>query len=130
MYRSSPTERTSPWRRRVIGAQAFYYAVTGLWPVIHMASFEAVTGPKVDDWLVKMVGLLAAAIGLSLGTAVFRGETRSVAVGALALTSAMAFAAIDLWYGLSGRISPIYFADAAVEIGIIGALASLPRSGL
>lgn len=73
-----------------------------------MPSFEAVTGPKVDDWLVKMVGLLAAAIGLSLGAAVLRGETGSAVAGTLALTSAMAFAAIDLWYGLSGRISPIY----------------------
>jgi energy-converting hydrogenase Eha subunit E len=123
-------EGALPWRRRVIGAQAFYYTVTGIWPVIHMASFEAVTGPKVDDWLVKMVGLLAAAIGLSLGTAVFRGQTQGAVVGTLAVTSAAAFAGIDLWYGLSGRISPIYLADSALQIGIIAALAWSPRSRL
>jgi energy-converting hydrogenase Eha subunit E len=128
MYDRVVPEGASPWRRRVVGAQAFYYTLTGVWPVIHMASFEAVTGPKVDDWLVKMVGLLAAAIGLSLGAAVLRGETRNAVVGTLALTSAMAFAAIDLWYGLSGRISPIYLADAAVQIGIIAALAWSSRS--
>jgi hypothetical protein len=112
----------SSWRRLVIAAQASYYVVTGLWPIIHLRSFEVVTGPKEDDWLVHTVGLLAAAIGGSLGTAVLRFETHGAAVTALAMTSALAFAAIDLWYGLNGRISPIYLADAVVELGLIALL--------
>jgi hypothetical protein len=112
----------SGWHTRVVAAQAAYYAATGVWPIFHLRSFEAVTGPKVDDWLVHMVGLLAAAIGASLGTAVLRGETQAAAVGTLAMTSAFAFAAIDLWYGLSGRISPIYLGDAAVQVGLMLAL--------
>jgi hypothetical protein len=109
----------SDWRKHLIAGQAAYYFLTGLWPVIHLRSFEAVTGPKVDDWLVHMVGLLAAAIGSSLGAAVLTDQTRGAVVGTLAITSASAFAAIDLWYGLSGRISPIYLADAAIQIGLI-----------
>jgi hypothetical protein len=107
------------WRRRVIAAQALYYVVTGLWPLFHLRSFEAVTGPKTDDWLVHTVGLLAAAIGASLGTAVLRRQTQGAVVSTLATTSAFAFAAIDLWYGLSGRIPPIYLADAAAQLGLI-----------
>ena len=112
------TERLR-WQPQVMGAQAAYYLLTGVWPIIHLQSFEAVTGPKVDDWLVRMVGLLAAAIGATLGVAVRRGRSRALEPIALALLSAMAFAAIDLWYGLSGRISPIYLVDGAVELGFI-----------
>jgi hypothetical protein len=105
-------------RSTVIRGQSVYYVVTGLWPLVHLSSFEAVTGPKTDDWLVHMVGLLAAAIGIALGAAVRRAEI-GAAIGVLAISSALAFAAIDLWYGLSGRISAIYFADAMVQLLVI-----------
>jgi hypothetical protein len=107
------------WRRRVLSVQAVYYVVTGIWPLIHLPSFEAVTGPKTDDWLVHTVGLLAATIGLSLGTAVLRDEANDPVVGTLAVSAALAFAAIDLWYGLGGRIPQIYLADAAVQLVLI-----------
>jgi hypothetical protein len=109
----------------VIRAQSLYYLVTGLWPVVHLRSFEAVTGPKTDDWLVHMVGLLAAAIGISLATAVQRDELRPTAVRVLAISSALAFAGIDVWYGFSGRISPIYLGDAVIEIGLVVLLLTL-----
>jgi hypothetical protein len=100
-----------------MGSQGAYYALTGLWPIIHLPSFEALTGPKVDDWLVRTVGLLATTIGIALGVAALRGEARTVTAVVLAAGSALAFAGIDLWYGLGGRISPIYLADAVVELG-------------
>jgi energy-converting hydrogenase Eha subunit E len=105
-------------RRDVLRAQGAYFLMTGLWPLVHMASFEAVTGPKVDDWLVRMVGLLAAVIGGTLYLAAQRG-TRALEVMVLAVSSALAFAAIDTWYAMKGRISPIYLADAALEIAIV-----------
>ena len=91
------------WRRRLVGTQAVYYGTTGLWPLVHLTSFELVTGPKIDDWLVHMVGLLAAVIGIVLGLAAARNRVWSAEVVTLAGGSALAFAAIDLWYGLSGR---------------------------
>ena len=106
----------------LLAIQSAYYGVTGIWPILHMPSFEVVTGPKIDDWLVHMVGLLAAAIGAVLGVATARKRVRSPEVVLLAVTSAAAFAAIDLWYGLSGRISPVYLADAGVEICLIAGL--------
>lgn len=111
-------------RSHVLRTQGIYYVLTGLWPVIHMPSFEAITGPKVDDWLVKMVGLLAFVIGGTLILASQRAN-RSLEVLWLAVTSALAFAMIDVWYALNGRISPIYLADAAVEIAIVLLLVTL-----
>ncbi|MGE5926145.1 MAG: hypothetical protein ACM357_02240 [Gemmatimonadota bacterium] len=120
-----------PVARFVLQGQSVYYVVTGLWPIVHLGSFEAITGPKVDDWLVKMVGLLAATIGVTLGVAV-RHRRWTAEVRTLAILSALSFAAIDLRYALTGRISPIYLADAAIEIGIaalLGAAFLLARRG-
>lgn len=111
-------------RNSVLRTQGFYYVLTGLWPVIHMPSFEAITGPKVDDWLVKMVGLLAAVIGSTLSLASQRAN-QSLEIFWLAVSSALAFTVIDVWYALGGRISPIYLADAAVEIAIVLLLVTL-----
>ena len=98
-------------------AQGSFYLLTGVWPLVSMRTFEAVTGPKADDWLVQMVGLLAAVIGTVLLTALRSGRAHEVLL--LAAGSAASFAAIDLRYGLSGRISPIYLADAVVELGFL-----------
>jgi hypothetical protein len=116
------------WRWRLLAFQSGYYGVTGIWPILHLPSFEAVTGPKIDDWLVHMVGLLAAVIGVVLGSATVRHRVRSPEVVLLAGTSAAAFAAIDLWYGLIGRISPIYLADAGLQICLIAGLVITRRT--
>jgi hypothetical protein len=115
------------WRRRLLMLQAGYYGITGIWPLMHLRSFEAVTGPKTDDWLVHMVGLLAAAIGLVLGVSVRRGSVPTPEITLLAMSSALAFAAIDVWYGLIGRISPVYLGDAVVQICLILGLIFLGR---
>lgn len=39
-----------------------FYLAAGLWPIVSLHSFEAVTGPEQDDWLVKTIGGLIAAI--------------------------------------------------------------------
>ena len=44
--------------RRLLLAEGVYFFLTGLWPVVHLPSFIAVTGPKRDLWLVRTVGLL------------------------------------------------------------------------
>lgn len=65
------------WRRRLIAFQAAYYLAMGLWPLVQLPSFEAVTGPKTDDWLVHMVGLLAGVIGAALGVAAVHDRHRA-----------------------------------------------------
>ena len=70
----------NPQLQFLLRAQGGYYMATGLWPIVHFRSFEAVTGPKVDDWLVRMVGLLAATIGTALLLAAQRKNTSLEAV--------------------------------------------------
>jgi hypothetical protein len=100
----------------VMLVQGVYYLVTGLWPIVHMASFEAVTGPKTDDWLVETVGLLAASIGATLVVHA-RGPTAPAFV--LAAATAASFAAIDIVHTVLGTISPVYLADAVVQAAFL-----------
>jgi hypothetical protein len=112
---------TSP-RSRILAFQSTYYILTGLWPLVHFASFELVTGPKTDDWLVRMVGLLVVLIGVTLAIAVRRGAVHTLEITVLAAGATLAFSFIDIWYALSGRISCIYLADAALELVLLAAL--------
>ena len=109
--------------RVVLRLQGVYYLVTGLWPVIDMRSFELITGPKTYDWLVRMVGLLAASIGLTLLVAARRLRPSAEGV-LLSCTSALSFAAIDVVYVFTGRIREIYLLDAIVELCFIALLLS------
>lgn len=93
--------------------QGFYFLLTGVWPLLNMRTFEAVTGPKVDRWLVKTVGVLVGVIGLSL----LRAERRpSATTTTLAVGSAAGLGAIDLIYASRGRISRVYLLDAVLEL--------------
>lgn len=83
-----------------------------------MRTFEAVTGKKHDRWLVQMVGLLATSIGLSLWLD-SRSEEAQPPSLALSYASALAFAGIDIVHACRRRISPIYLADAAIELAIL-----------
>jgi energy-converting hydrogenase Eha subunit E len=107
--------------RIVLRIQAAIYVSTGVWPLINLASFEQVTGPKTDDWLVYTVGLLLAAIGVTLWLGA-RSERPNSAFVFLAAATAASLAVIDLTYALSGRISSIYLLDAAGEIVLLAAI--------
>lgn len=106
------------WSERLSLLQGGFYVATGLWPIVHLRSFEAVTGPKLEGWLVKTVGALITVIG---GTLLFAGRRRSVGpeVRLLGVGSAAAFTAVDLVYTAKRRISPVYLLDAAAESALI-----------
>jgi hypothetical protein len=97
--------------------QGLFYVATGLWPLIDILSFQIVTGPKTDLWLVRTVGVLVTVIG-SVLVAASRARRVTAEVVLLAVGSALGLAAIDLRYALVGRISAVYLADAAVELGL------------
>lgn len=100
--------------------QGAFFAVTGIWPLISPGTFQKVTGPKVDFWLVKTVGILIAVIGSALmldgGKRRVTSSTRLLAVG-----SSLGLAAIDVYYAGVRRISPVYLLDAVVELALVGA---------
>lgn len=97
--------------------QGVFYVLTGVWPLLDMVSFQLVTGPKTDLWLVRTVGVLVTVVGAVLISASRRNRVTDEIV-LLATGSALGLAAIDLIYSLSGRISAVYLADAAGEIGL------------
>jgi hypothetical protein len=105
--------------RKVAAAQAGYYVLTGIWPLAHRRSFEALTGRKIDWWLVETVGLLVTSIGVAAGLAARTGRvTPELAVAAAGTAGSLA--TIDVVYVAAGAIPPTYLADAAVELGLVG----------
>lgn len=104
-----------------LALQGAYFAATGVWSLVHIDSFQRVTGPKTDLWLVKTVGALVGVIGGALMAAAVRGR-QTDEVRALAMGSAAALAAIDVTYVAKRRISPIYLADAVAELVLMAAL--------
>jgi hypothetical protein len=103
---------------RLAWAQGIYFLVTGIWPVVSPGTFQWVTGPKVDVWLVKTVGLLIAVIAVALLLAARRKRVPPE-IRFLAWGSAAALAAVDVVYALADRIWDIYLLDAMAEAGII-----------
>jgi hypothetical protein len=105
-----------PWVSR---AQGTYYLATGIWPVLNRRSFEAVSGRKRDYWLVRTIGLITAAAGLSITLAGPRKDNASDTV--LKVGTATGFAAIDLGYGLTRRISAVYLVDGVIQLAFVAA---------
>jgi hypothetical protein len=115
---SVPDTRPASPHRRVAAAQGVYFVLMGIWPLFGINSFQAVTGPKMDLWLVYTVGCLVAAIGASLLVAAFTGRT-SLEIVVLAVASATALAGIDLVFVVRGVISWVYLLDALAEGGLV-----------
>ncbi len=95
--------------------QGGYFLLTGVWPLISMATFLGVTGPKTDLWLVKTVGAIIGVIGGVLLIAGMHGRV-TPEIALLAAGSAAALACVDVIYTLKRTIAPIYLADAVAEI--------------
>ena len=101
--------------RTIALVQGLYYGLTGLWAVLDIQSFQLVTGPKADLWLVKTVGLLVLVVGIVLVTA---GLRQRLALETVLLGSGccLVLAWVSAWYALKGVIAPIYLLDALLEL--------------
>jgi hypothetical protein len=116
---SSPPGANLPWSQQgVLVAQGLYFLLTGLWPIVDIASFQAVTGPKTDLWLVRTVGVLIAVIGSVLLLAA-RQERPPTEVIALGIGAAAGLTVVDLVIVFTRTVSPIYLLDAVLEGAIV-----------
>jgi len=97
---------------------ALYFGIGGLWAVIGKRSFQAVSGPKVDYWLVRTVGGLLLVVGAVIAVADIRNritpEIRWLAVG-----SSTVLSVIGVVYAIRNRIHKIYLLDAFINILLI-----------
>lgn len=109
-----------PSRRSVAFVQAGYYGPSGLWPIFGLRSFEWITGPKVDGWLVKTVGALVSVVGGVLGLAAYRRRL-TPEMELLAVGTALSLAAVDVVTVSRRRIRRIYLLDAAANLALVAA---------
>lgn len=99
-------------------AQGLFYLLTGLWAIVSIRTFQMVTGPKRDLWLVKTVGAIVAVVGAVLILAGLRSQV-TFEIFVLAVGNCLALAAVDINYVSKGVIAKIYLWDAAAEIGLV-----------
>ena len=104
--------------RMVSTAQGLFYVAGAGWALVDIRSFEAVTGPKVDEWLVKTVALLLIVSATIFLMAACRQRVSSEVI-ILAIGNALALTAIDVVYVSLRRISPIYLLDAAAHVALL-----------
>jgi hypothetical protein len=100
-------------------AQGIYFFISGIWPILSMSTFLKVTGPKTDLWLVKTVGLILVVIGVVLIVAQVNREINTSII-VLAIGSAFSLILVEVVYVVKRVISPIYLADALIELLLIG----------
>jgi sulfite exporter TauE/SafE len=102
----------------VLLGQGLYYFITGLWALLSMRTFEKVTGPKTDHWLVKTIGLMLVVIGLALITGGVR-KTITPEKAVLGVGTAGALLGIDVFNVSIKKIPRIYLLDAVAELILI-----------
>jgi hypothetical protein len=107
--------------------QGVYFALTGLWPLVSIETFQMITGRKTDHlvtghesdhWLVNTVGALVTANAVVLLAAAW-SRRKTIDVAILGISTAMALTAIDVVYVVRGTISAIYLVDATAEVVLI-----------
>lgn len=102
--------------RGLARAHGVFNVLGGAWPLLHRRSFEAVFGPKADEWLQYTVAGLLVTSGLSQIRASCspEGVRHAARTG---MSTAAVLLAIDLVYVPRGRIAPTYLLDALMEAG-------------
>ena len=101
----------------------------GLWPLVHLRSFEWVLGPKTHVWLQRTTGGLLVSAGLAQLAAAPDPQGPAQA-RRIELCTALTLLAVDLVYVPMGRIRPTYLLDAAMQTGWIRTwLRSAPGGG-
>jgi hypothetical protein len=110
--------KNDKFSRTLAIGQGLFYTITGFYPLFSRETFEKVTGPKHDFWLVNTVGVVIGSIGLTMISAGYNRritpEIRGIGMG-----TAAGLTAIDIVYVSKKRISPVYLLDAAAETFLI-----------
>jgi hypothetical protein len=106
----------APTSRAAALLHGLYYGIGGGWPLVHLESFERVTGGKWDDWLVRTVGWLMVSLAAGFLPASRRGASRELQI--IGLLSSASVGGIAAYYGWRRRISRLYLLDAAFQFAL------------
>lgn len=109
--------------RAVPLVHAAFFVIGGLWAIVGRRSFEAISGRKVDYWLVRTVGGLLVVVGAVLANAARRNRV-TPEIAWLGIGSSAVLTAIDLVYTAKRRISPVYLLDAVANTILIAGWAA------
>lgn len=111
-------------------AHALYLVPPSLVALFSRPIFEAISGRKVDYWLVRTVASLLTVVGVAVGRAGTQDRV-TPEIAATAIGSSAALAAIDVVYVGKRRISPVYLLDALGNLlCIAGWTAALARGAI
>ncbi len=106
--------------KRPLLIQGIYYVITGIWPILNITSFVQVSGPKIDLWLVKTVGVLIGVIGGSLLIHYFNKKASlTLEIKFLSIASAVCLGFIDVYYVAIDRVWDVYLFDAIAQAVIL-----------
>src|SRR5437016_5278147 len=114
--RPLPARIRRPPAARVAMAHGAFLTGVGLMPIIALRAFRKITGREPEGWRGKGVGACLANIGGALLCAGARGKVaREVRI--LGISTALSFAAMDLWAGaIRRRRSPVYLLNGLAQL--------------
>jgi hypothetical protein len=95
---------------KTLTVQGYFYIATGLWPILQIKSFEMVSGPKKDKWLVRTLGAMITCSGI-----IFINHAETKAALHLAILNAIALICVDVYYVVKKIIWKTYLIDAGIE---------------
>lgn len=98
--------------------QGWFYAITGVWPLVSGDTFQKVTGYKVDFWLAQTVGILLCISGIVLIRAGLKRRVTGEII-LLASLQAAALAAVDVYCVWQPNTTRVYLLDAVAETALV-----------
>lgn len=116
------------WLRRFILAQGAYYALTGLWPIVHFRSFAKAFALPVHPFQAHILGAMLVVIGAVLVEQA-RKEPPGQIIALLGLSVASAIALVELiWLPQLGTFTWLWI-DLGLQLALaVGLLVFYPRA--
>jgi hypothetical protein len=102
--------------RIILRYLGLYYALTAIWPLIDMNSFELITGKKTDHWLVKTVSIMILGSAIVFLISGWQNEGSTEVIKLLATMNTVGLFLIDIIYVTKKRIRRVYLVDAVIEL--------------
>ncbi len=116
------------WRRRVMIAQGIYYVASGLWPLVHFASFADRVAVQINPFQAQTFGAVLVVLGASLIEAA-RREPPGPYPTLLGAAVAAAIALTGLWWLPRLGTASVLWIDLVLEVAFAVALILLyPRA--